>query len=189
MNGLQQNTSLKEIDLSNNGIDAIGARLLMRGMANHPSITKLYLSNNRNIGYQGLCYIGNELPNLRIKELDLKECTLREADPSLLVTIASQREAGQALVNGIKENLYLTHLTLSDWALPTGFNEELEFYMDLNRSGRYLLGSNHGLAPAIWCRIFESLDAADEVGLIYYFLKEHPSLMSYGTCRKRKAIM
>lgn len=176
-NGLRENPSVKEIMLGNNGIDATGARTLVRGIAHHRSLTKLALAQNKSIGHEGLKWIGQELPSLRLEELDLTDCTLGASNPKLLDT-KSANEAGQALVEGLKRNVHLRQLALGDMDLSVKWKTELEFYLDLNRCGRYIM-QEENVPLTLWCEVFDYLE--DDVSQMYYFLKEQPWLVEAPT--------
>jgi hypothetical protein len=65
---------LKELRLTRNGISPRGALLLIKTASNHPSLEALSLDRNDSIGYDGLTFIGQELGNVRLLELNIKSC-------------------------------------------------------------------------------------------------------------------
>lgn len=184
-NGLRQNNTLKELDLANNGLNSAGAHLLIEGIAHHPSLVKFSIANNPDIGFQGILLVAQGLPLLRVEEINLRGCAKRiDTDVASNESKALIVKASQALIASVKENVYLLELNLEDMDLADGCREEINFYLELNNSGRNLIHKSDTIAPAVWCHIFAN---AEEDGHIYYFLREQPWLVRpTGVAQKRK---
>lgn len=168
--GLRRNNVLKDLDLANNGIDSMGAQLLIQAIAYHPSLIKLSLAGNPEMGYTGLQLIAQELPRLRLEGLKLGGCV-----NSSTATDALIKKTGQALLEGVKENVYLLELDLEQADLSDDCLDEIDFYLEVNNSGRNLIHKSDTFAPTLWCHILANAD--EEVGHIYYFLREQPWLV------------
>ena len=89
--------------------------------------------------------------------------------------------AAQALVDGMKRNFCLRQLELDEkeeWQpLIQSYLDDVEFYLDLNRKGRYLLRDqhHHDMTPSLWPSILAYSN--NNVSRLYYFLREQPWLV------------
>lgn len=190
----RHDSSLREIHLKLNRIGAAGAVQLLQVLAASPCMMqKMDLSFNFGIGYHGLQRIGEEvLPQLRLKELKLCGCVhlwdnvhiIAEGEVASIPSneqadiIMARDKAARALINGIRENVYLQTLDVRNNHLSEHVLEEIGFYCELNKSGRYLLAmeeENTGVAPGVWCHVLAK--CRDDVNFLYYFLREQPNLV------------
>jgi hypothetical protein len=183
---------LKTLYLCHNAIDSDGALLLLRAIANHPTLEVLTLDHNTNIGYAGLQLIGNEVHTLRqLKFLSLTYCAtdasplqqMAESDSSsdsnndeATAVVAARIKAARALLEGIKANHSLLTFGISNNGLP--MEEEIYWYVEFNQFGRSLLLQRH-MPATVWCHVLAKCHRRPQRGndLLYYFLREQPHLV------------
>jgi hypothetical protein len=89
-----------------------------------------------------------------------------------------RRQACQALLEGVWENVFLTSLTVTGNLLPIPVMDELEVVVTANQEGRNLLLEQHELPPGFWCHLLAN--QAEHPSLMFLFLRELPSLMMVG---------
>lgn len=159
---------LKSLQLCHNAIAADGALLLVRAIANHPTLEFLTLDDNKSIGYAGLEMIGNELHTVaRLRYFGLKRCATappplpkpREVDdesnvtvpPEILAPSAARDNAATALLRGIEANCSLHHLCISDNGFVPQTEDKVCWYAALNQFGRHLLLAQNRVPATVWC--------------------------------------
>jgi hypothetical protein len=179
--GLRSNSSLQVLNLSGNDLCPLEAQILMQSIANHRCMRKLIINGHSKIGFEGLILIANELPNCGLEEISLRDfhpwnVGLEEKEVAM--------KAGRALVDGMKRN---SHLGRLDIRVCTGLGqmkpliqnylEEVEVYLSLNRSGRYLvMRTDYGDVPTgLWGNVLELSN--NKIHHMYYFLRELPWLV------------
>jgi hypothetical protein len=174
---------IRELSLYGNNIRIQGAQQLLRAVANHPAMQVLNLGHNKNIGYDGLFTIGVELlSQTNLAEMDVSGCsTWREYKQPDCEQARAQDKALQlashALLEAVKQNVRIKKLKVDEQRLPSQVENEIRFYANLNKMGRYLLSTDHGLASTVWCYILAKCQSsAVRNNLIYFFLCAQPSL-------------
>jgi hypothetical protein len=195
----QPSSCIRTISLYFNDIGLRGAQRLLRAVADHPAMQVVNLRQNRNIGFDGLIVIGEELLNqTNLTELDVSCCTtwFVHSDPSCKEAKAQDRvsqQAGRALLEAVKQNVRIKRLDVSNMhLLPLGVESEICFYANLNKMGRYLLSSDryadYTLPSTAWCYFLAKCQSAEahKESLIYFFLCAEPSLASQPGARKRR---
>jgi hypothetical protein len=168
--GLRNSTAIQELRCSYNCFNSSHVLLLVRAVTNHPSMTSLGLCmdvSSIDLGFLKL--IADEIPLLRLTAFDvynISETTPPNPESKAFFLVR------RAFQDGVMNNLHLCQLTLSF----LGDDEEIEFYMELNRLGRLRVLEGQGLAPVLWCYLLDKLK--EEPSQMYYFLRERPWLIS-----------
>ncbi len=163
--GLRNSTTIQELRFNYSCFTAAQALLLVRAVTNHPSMTKLYIGVDTGHDLGQMKHIADEIPSLNLTTLDIGSNL--ETMPTKNTASKAYQLALAAFQQGIKNNFHLCHLRFTF----LGFDEQIEFYLDLNRYGRLRLLEGQGLAPALWCYLLEGLKNGPS--LMYYFLREH----------------
>jgi hypothetical protein len=183
--------------LRNNNIGPEGAQLLFRAAAAHPSMQTIDLSHNTGIGFEGLTFIGEELPlQLHLKDVRVDDCfKVTHYDDAMCPKAQKQAEARKqarhALTNGMKENQSITQLYLEDPFYCASTCWPVRFYAAVNQFGRRLLLSmDHQLAPMVWCHVLAKCQRRREyaTSFMYYFLCEQPTLVHRGGRKRRRSM-
>jgi Ran GTPase-activating protein (RanGAP) involved in mRNA processing and transport len=188
------NSPIEYLSLRNNQIGATGAQLLTRSIRDHPAMQRLDLSNNYQIGHEGLRLVGDELfhPPHRLTHVLLNNCITWTHYEDLLCHSAQDQESARCraqdtLLKVIIQNVQLHVLSVLGNALSSNTEQEISFYGSLNRTGRYLLSTHHELAPAVWCYILaKNKECEDDTfgsSRIFYHLREQPSSLVQPPCR------
>jgi hypothetical protein len=164
-------------DLEARNIRAIGAEALMMAVANHPSLVELDLSRSADVAFMGLEMIGLHLANVKLKKLylymlDDAFCGRGKRDD----VDRARTRASQALLAGVRSNLFLQTMYVKYLYLPKPMWKEIKFYLELNKSGRYLLhGEHHGVAVGVWSLILAK--CRNKTSVMYSLLREQPQLL------------
>lgn len=177
-------SALESLTLSNNELGPNGVRFLLDAIRRVPSMRKLILWNNHQIGYEGLRLIGDALSQqLRLTEIDLTNCAQWQEYPdqasSRAQTTACQ-QASCALSQGAKSNLQIQVLKLGSVQLDPGYRwKEIQFHVGLNACGRHLLSAHHDLPSSAWSHILAKCQrqAYNKADLTYFMLREQPDLI------------
>jgi Ran GTPase-activating protein (RanGAP) involved in mRNA processing and transport len=182
----QPNSPICYLSLPRNNIRPDGALRLLGVARHHPALRKLNLSGNNKIGYDGLRRIGESLSNQEnLTHVDLSDCeeTL-SYDASREAHERARQRAGHALLDGVKQNICLTYLKV-DARFHWEVTNPVVFYTTLNRMGRSLLLTDHGLPATVWCHILVKCRRRKQLGksLMFYFLSEQPTLVQPSTQR------
>ncbi len=176
-NGLRRNTSLVKLDVGGNSLGAIGAQMVMQAIAAHPTLEFLHLTSDESVGLLGIKLIGMELAHTNLKEIVLHDLI---PDGWPIPQTPAALEAGQALLDGVRQNATLTDLFL--WGLPLEWDELIRFYIRWNHTCRPLFRSDV-TTPAVWPHVLEFFRREDEDGLseMYMILREQPWLVASTT--------
>jgi hypothetical protein len=171
--------SFRSSDVAN--VRGTAAEQLMLSVSNLPNFVHLDLSHCYDIKCMGQTMLGLQLPNVRFKELVLERLfVLMPLDMKQDDRIRLNACAGQAFVIGLRTNFYLKVLTCN--CIDPLQRVEVDFYLQLNKSGRYLLHLENGAAPGLWCHVLAKCrllcDLPTKIGVMYYFLREQPMLLS-----------
>jgi hypothetical protein len=182
----KDDSPIQELDLSWNCFGPLGAQQLMRAAATKSALLVLNLELNGNIGFEGMRMVGEELPNLTLRELYVDGCAnwMHYADENSAAAkaqLVARDRARQAIISGIQANVYLYQIRVY---FLENFQEAIQFYLNLNKSGRYLLGENNELAPTLWCRVFAK--CRTDPSVLFFFLQEQPTLVSSVRLSPRK---
>ncbi len=185
----QQNSHIQRLSLEYNKIGPAGAELLFSAFEDHPMIERLSLQGNFDIGYVGLQIIGDVLANQKLTHVNLVWCQERSppADKSSHMAKSLEKariRAGQALLEGMQRNSHIQDIRLDAMVFSQDFLNTIEFYANLNRNGRYLLSSHHGLAATVWCFVFAKWGQSHPqfgASSVFYLLLEEPTLVQPST--------
>ncbi len=187
----QPDSPIRKLFLHNNHISRRGAQLLLRAVAGHPAMREVSLLGNRNIGYDGLIMIGDELRHqTSVTKVNVCECArwMEYPNPNSREARDAQNkalhQAGRSLLEGVQQNVNIQEIDASWQHLPLDVENEIDFYANLNKMGRYLLSTDHGLASTVWCYILakcqsKSIIRNNKESLVYFFLCAEPSLVQH----------
>lgn len=175
----RDDSPIQSLDLSWNFIGPLGAQRLIRAAATKRALVDLNTELNRNIGFEGMRMVGEELANLKLRELCVDGCANwvhhdNETSPAAQAQVVARDRARQAIIRGIQANVHLYQIRVY---FLENFQEAIQFYLNLNKSGRYLLRGNNELAPALWAKVFSK--CRKDPNVLYYFLRELPTLVSF----------
>jgi hypothetical protein len=173
-------SQIEKLDLSGNDIQVTGVQHLVTAMANRAIKLELNLSYNHDIGFQGITLLGQAVGGRTLSKLDLSEVVRwkvchDDTSEDAVAQKQQRRQACQALLEGVWENVFLTSLTLENNFLPIPVMDELELVVIANQDGRELLLEQNALPPAFWCHLLAI--QAECPSLMFLFLRELPSLM------------
>jgi hypothetical protein len=200
-------SGLQHLDIGFNMFGPRGVRQLMRTIAaQHPGMQSLALIQNDNLNYEGIQYIGEELPHVSLKTLQVS-CVVNEdiiqddeddadangdqegaANHNNNITVNSIRaetkrvqqearhRAEQALLLGIQSNVTLHDLDVSYNKLASTVESEIRFYVELNQRGRRFLSNFFQLPPALLGHLLHK--CGDEPQYMYYLIREQPLLVT-----------
>jgi hypothetical protein len=184
---------LRILNISRNCIGPVGVLRLVQALSNHTNVMEMLNvdHNNSRMGYDDLKLLGQALAGKKLAKLNLHnnvadniwiafaDDTCKDATSQA----AKRTQAGKALVEGVQNNLYLTSLLIPGMRLPIPVSEQLEFYLQANRSGRSLLLEQHTLPLAIWSHFLarQPPPRGNRNSLLFLFLRELPLLMTTTT--------
>ncbi len=175
-------SQIQALNVSYNILRSREAQSLVSAMSNRTAECELNLSYNKQIGYEGIKLIGQALGGKKVPKLDLEhvaggwvyfddevcEAALNQMDQCHL--------AGQELLEGVRDNVFLTSVIVFRDNLPVRMVGEVEFWVKANRNGRhFLLLQQYILPPGFWCFVLAKQTA--NPSLMFLFLRELPSLM------------
>jgi hypothetical protein len=173
--GVRQNTTLLQLHVGANVLGPPGVQWLLQAVAAHPCLHTLALAGDGSIGYAGLRHIGNELGHTRLKQIHLDGIILpwpKDPEPK------AARQAGQALLKGVQDNVRMTFFTCFD--LNVKWLGPIEFYTDVNKTCRPLF-RNERVTSALWPYILAKFYHKEQrISHMFFALKEQPSLCQSG---------
>ena len=164
---LKHNMTLQTIVLSFNDIGDEGTVSLAESLTVNTSIKKLWLPSN-SVGNVGLKAIGEQLPSMKGIE-------------SLSVGDFFDESSAYSVLEGLKKNTSLTVLHMESPVYDDEtIEQEIDFYLRLNRSGRSILQTSS--APfALWPKVLQNANVHEsESGspdVLYYLLRQKPDIM------------
>jgi hypothetical protein len=191
----QRDSPIRKLSFSDNHLSCRGAQLLLRAVAGHPAMQEVFLWGNHNIGYDGLIMIGDELRHqTNVTKVNVHECAtwIEYPNPDSSEARAQNtglHRAGRSLLEGVKQNVNIKEIDASRQHLPLDVENEIDFCANLNKMGRYLLSTNHGLPSTVWCYILAKCQSKSIIGnkesLVYFFLCAEPSLVQQAARKRR----
>lgn len=179
------NSPISTLCLHTTTINHCGIQALFGIVSRHPALKELELNGMTHLGYESLSMIGKGLVHQPyLTSITLCGCSTGERHDVAVHARAHATArclAVQALLEGIQKNLRLQHVNVRGNSFPPKVERAIEFRAGINRMGRYLLTTNHGLATSIWCFILAKCQQQRELAasLTYYHLHEQPHLMRY----------
>lgn len=170
---LKHNNTLETLILSFNNIGDDGARALGEALTVNTNLTKLWFPSN-GIGYKGLQAFGDYLPFMMV----LEELHVGDFYDSM---------AAEGLLEGLKRNTRLVALNIqspiSEISGPSQVEEELDFYLRLNKSGRSIFGVSPKKSLALWSLALEKANQnqheAGKPDILYHLLRSKPDVMEF----------
>jgi hypothetical protein len=176
---LKKDGRIQDLNLTKNDIGTQGAMQLMKLVSSHMSLHSLSLAENGNIGLEGLKLIGESIPSIKLRKLEISLRPFWEMTCSLNRHVAPgakelREAAGRALVNGVESNYHIHELSVSWVDVPPKFKNVIRFYTDLNKCGRHLVAEERAMSPTIWCPVMAK---CGDASLIYYLFQQNPELV------------
>ncbi len=165
---------IQSLRLPNNNIGPIGAQLLFRAAQRHPALQTLDISANGNVGIEAVRNIGKDLPNQHyLTSISLFHC-IDSRPLDLKLPLAAYR----ALLDGLYSNLHILEFNVYGNGFPLGREDEIHFYLWRNMSGGNLLLSNR-VSASLWCYFFQKCQFHDlGASLLFFYLRKQPSLFA-----------
>jgi hypothetical protein len=172
--GLRGNSSLITLLIGANYLGA--ARMLMGAASVHPVLQSLSMQGDASIGFSGLQWIGMKLADSKLKEIILHH-VISDYPPVPLLEAPAAMAAGQALLDGVRQNETLTSFAL--WELSPTWEKPIQFHMGWNEVCRPLLRSD-AIIPAVWPYILEYFlcEVKLRKAYAYMLLREQPWLVT-----------
>jgi hypothetical protein len=153
-----------------------GVKLLMQASSAHACVQELNFSLTGPMGYEHLTIIANDvLTHSKLSSLGLPSFVNFDGDPKIQAAINAKKQvAFQALVDAVKNNLYLEELRQID--MPRKFEVQIRFYLELNNFGRrFAFQGDRLMAPTMWPYILAK--CRQDISMMFYFLQEQPTLI------------
>jgi hypothetical protein len=138
----QQSTGLKQLHLSNCGLADEETFPILDALTQNQQLENLDVSNNRQLSDRFLVYLGERLPKMQLKFLNIRKLKPPNGSPAAMV----------ALQDGVRQNTTLQLLRLLFWRelRPARW---IQIYINLNRGGRRALEEKIPLS--LWPLVFE----------------------------------
>jgi hypothetical protein len=169
--GLRGNTTLEWLHIGGNNLGSLGAKLIMQAAAGHPTLQRLFLSNDESIGLKGLKHIANQLPRTKLVFLRLNNVVTPWPMPQTKLA----REAGQALLTAVQNSPHLVELEFQSlipmWMAP------IQVLIDLNKTCRPLLSNTASAPPSLWPHILANFGGRGLTSYLFFCLREQPWLV------------
>jgi hypothetical protein len=168
---LHHNISLKTLILSFNDIGDEGIKALGNALIKNSTLTKLWFPSN-GIGSDGLIAFGELLPEMKGLE-------------QLNVGDFFDAHAAYALLQGLKWNTRLSVLYLQSPICESygcTVEQEMDFFLRLNRSGRSLLQSPSApcsLWPVALAKANKNRCEDGSPDVLYHLLRQKPELVGF----------
>jgi hypothetical protein len=138
--------------------------------------TKLRHFNFDNVSLAGFRSILNGLPDMKLRELDMYCRDLMDDDRFKLASEDMAR-----LLQSVKENTSICSLWNGDYPIDASTGEVdplLEYYLKLNRAGRYVLNESETcMPPSLWANHLSR--SSDDPDVLFYFLRMKPTLVAW----------
>ena len=143
--GVRNSSGIQELQLDCNSFASAEAIIMVRAAANRPSLVKFRMDLRKALNNYDTERVAQELPALQLKERCV--CAPLQSPTRIQSNAASQ--ARRAVLEGIQNNFHLCQLRVD-----LDLDEDIEFYLDLNRSGRlHLLLLDRSCGMTIACSI------------------------------------
>jgi hypothetical protein len=138
----QQSTGLKQLYLSNCGLADEETFPIVDALTQNQQLETLDISNNRQLSDRFLLYLGERLPKMQLKILNIRKLKPPNGSPAAMI----------ALRDGLRENTTLQLLKLLFWK-ETRPASWIQIYVNLNRGGRRALEEKIPLS--VWPLVLE----------------------------------
>ena len=142
---LQENTTLEEVDLSNNLLDANAAFWLAQGLRINTTL-KSFIMNGNPIGSSGIKFLFqslNENKNGKIENLNLKETEVIVQSKNISFDPMNVEKEYSLDLENINDRIILFHLLDIDWKISQNWSEEENY-----QQGDWFLEARH--AGSTW---------------------------------------
>jgi Ran GTPase-activating protein (RanGAP) involved in mRNA processing and transport len=166
---LQENKSLKSLNLTSNGLHAASCMWLAMALRINTTLESLNLQSNM-IPDRGIEFLSEALPEMKgLKKLYLWN------NPFSGV-------GARAILAGLKSNLVLEEITTFS---RFRCSEEIQYYTRLNRIGRRVLKDTNGVPISLWPLILARVNeqhwgTSEKASILYTLLREGPAATSCG---------
>jgi hypothetical protein len=185
---------IRVLDLSGNRLSGRGVQLLVAAMAIRTTECDLELSYNQLLNCKEIKLIGQALGGKMLSKLHLGNSYygynwMLYGDESCEAAINEREQflqAGRALLEGVRDNVYLKSLVTRGYSLPDDMVSEMELLVTANQNGRYLLQQQHTVPFSFWGLVLAR--QSSNPSLMFYFLRELPSLIVGRGGRKRRSL-
>ncbi len=175
------------INFSSWEITPEGVKVLLDALPRHPCLKEIHLNGCHKVGWQGVKIIGESLAGKKLTTLSLNATAFwthyinAQGEKAML-----QQSAAKALLQGMRQNVYLQQLHIKGLDLPIDMQTEMDFYLRANRFGRSLMVLEQRQLPsALWCHVLvahqQQHQDDDGISLMFLFLRELPTLMMMRT--------
>jgi hypothetical protein len=199
--GLQQNTHLREWNLSQNVVDTKAAKVVANMLECNKSLTALNMSGCSVSDESAACLAAALTDNETLQELALSFNRIGNVGVKALAgMLASTRLSALALqfnlfdndglehfITGLAQNVYLKDLFLMTEHFYSNKTDacmrEIVHYLSLNRAGRRCLQEAHPVEASIWPHILRRADDYYGANAIFHLLREQPDLVVVRSAR------
>jgi len=198
---LRHNTSLKKLILSFNNIGNEGARALAEALTVNHTLTHLSFPSN-SIWNEGMEAFGDCLPKMKgLEELNVGDLYDTPAADSLLKGLKCNTRLSILYLQLpiYEENYQIENDAASDGSsqsqhscstTTTPTEDDIDFFLRLNKSGRSLLHSHTPAQPSLWAEALgkantnQKPDGVPDV--LYHLIRENPDLLCNTTTRSHR---
>ena len=191
---LNENNSLKNLDLEQSTQSPASVASLLRGMRHHGTLRSVHLGTiDCHDAFLGqLCDMLRENQNLTTLSMRLRKWSLPEMELfyrelfTCLVDFPSLKEidvhdgytghpilrtTGEMLLHSLEKNTVIESISVSLAFLPYGLRDKILYYLRLNKLGRRtLMCEKTRCTTAMWPLILGRMTAPRDVRYLHYFL-------------------
>ena len=160
---MRTNTSLRELHLDHNRIDAAAGVALAGGLESNSTLRVLNLASNK-IGDKGAVAIAKALGTSGTKS-GIRRV---ELDRNLV-----GNKGGRALLSALQNNYTLQHISLRENDMKGYLSQMVTFLSHMNGNGRNILPFNTEVPDGVWSHL---LSRQTDHSAVFFFLQAKPSL-------------
>lgn len=185
-NSLLHNSHLKELILSFNNIGNEGTKALAEALTVNVTLTHLSFPSN-NIWNEGHEAFGDCLPMMKgLEHLNVGELYDTPAADALLKGLKSNTRLSTLYLQlPVCQEFYSEEEEFSDSASDTNsttpVEDDINFFLRLNKSGRSLLHSKTSAPPSLWAEALgkanKNQTAAGVPDVLYHLIRQQPELI------------
>ena len=167
-NMLRTNKSIEELNLAFNSIGDVGAAVIADVLQENTSLKCLSLRRNC-IGNQGAYAFATKLPKMRgLKELVMTKNSINH-------------NGADALLKGLRSNMELEYLHVED-KVSEPILREIVHWIRLNRAGRRIF-RNTNLPSTLWPTVLSRISKVDDIDCLFFFLSQKPDVFQHAKSR------
>ena len=154
---MAKNNALQQLNLSRNKVGPEGAKALAGALERNNALQQLNLSKNE---------IGHE----EAKALAVALATNNTLQELCLYWNSIGEEGTKAFVKTMMENTNLTRLDISPFG--NNYNDAIQFFVRLNRKGRFCLCSPTPIPLSVWREVVRGPQT-----ILYFLLRERADVL------------